>query len=225
MWNKRFLRLSFQCLLPLILFASPVCGQQTTMPPKSEDRPIKDRIETMERAERDTWQKPGEVVGALHLKNGDIVADIGAGTGYFTRPLAKAVAPKGKVYAVDVAGDILQYLRERAEKDNINNIVTIVSQPQDPMLPRNSLDLAFFCDVTHHIDNRIDFYRKLLPAVKQHGHMAIIDYPPDSPHHPHNPNELVPRTQVISEAEQAGFKFVKDFQFLPYHYFLIFEKP
>jgi arsenite methyltransferase len=224
--RKQFLARSVNPLLLLaVLPFSPVAyGQQTVMPPKSEDRPLKDRIASMERAERDVWQKPDQVVKALDLKDGDVVADIGAGTGYFSRPLARAVAPDGSVYAVDVAADILAYLKERADQENIHNIKTIVSRPADPMLPVNSLDLAFFCDTTHHIEHRVDFYRKLFPAVKQHGRMAIIDYPPDSPHAPHRPEQLVPRSEVISEAEEAGFKFVKDFQFLPYHYFLIFEK-
>jgi ubiquinone/menaquinone biosynthesis C-methylase UbiE len=211
-------------LLPLLVASAVTYAQQTVMPPKSEDRPLKDRIATMERAERAAWQKPDEVVKALDLQNGNRVADIGAGTGYFSRPLARAVAPDGQVYAVDVAADILAYLKERADQENLHNIKTIVSRPDDPLLPVNSLDLAFFCDTTHHIEHRVDFYRKLRPAVKQHGRMAIIDYPPDSAHAPHRPEQLVPRSQVISEAEQAGFRFVKDFQFLPYHYFLIFEK-
>jgi arsenite methyltransferase len=211
-------------LVPLLVFSALASGQQTVMPPKSEDRPLKDRIATMERAERDEWQKPDEVVKALDLKNRDVVADIGAGTGYFSRRLARAVAPDGKVYAVDVATDILAYLQERADRESIHNIVTIVSRADDPLLSANSLDLAFFCDTTHHIEHRVNFYRKLFPALKLHGRMAIIDYPPDSPHSPHKPEQMVPRSQVISEAEQAGFKFVKDFQFLPYHYFLIFEK-
>ncbi|HLZ12178.1 MAG TPA: class I SAM-dependent methyltransferase [Candidatus Acidoferrum sp.] len=211
-------------LIALLVFSASASAQQTSMPPKSEDRPLKDRIASMERAERDEWQKPDEVVKALDLKNREVVADIGAGTGYFARRLARAVAPDGKVYAVDVAADILAYLADRADRENIHNIVTIVSRPDDPLLPANSLDLAFFCDTTHHIENRVDFYRKLFPALKLHGRMAIIDYPPDSPHSPHEPEQMVPRSQVISEAEQAGFKFVKDFQFLPYHYFLLFEK-
>jgi ubiquinone/menaquinone biosynthesis C-methylase UbiE len=210
--------------LPLLPFVSMAHAQQTTMPPKSEDRPLQERIASMERAERDEWQKPDEVVKALNLKNRDAVADIGAGTGYFSRRFARAVAPDGKVYAVDVAADILAYLKDRADHENLHNIVTVVSRPDDPMLPANTIDLAFFCDTTHHIEHRVDFYRKLFPAVKPHGRMAIVDYPPDSAHHPHNPEELVPRSQVIGEAEQAGFKFVKDFPFLPYHYFLVFEK-
>jgi arsenite methyltransferase len=198
--------------------------QQKSMPPATQDRPLDSRIETMERAQRDEWQKPDEIVKALDLKPGDVVADVGAGSGYFTRRIARVVAPDGKVYAVDVAADILGYLKERADGEGLRNIVTIVSQPADPMLPSNSVDLVFFCDTTHHIDYRMKFYRKLAPAVKAHGRMAIIDYPPDSPHAPHKPEQLVPRSQVITEAEQAGFKFVKDFQFLPYHYFLMFEK-
>jgi predicted methyltransferase len=222
-YKQLFARLAAP-LMPLLVFSALTCAQQTSMPPKSEDRPLKDRIATMERAERDEWQKPDEVVKALDLKNRDVVADIGAGTGYFSRRLARAVAPDGKVYAVDVATDILAYLQERADRESIHNIVTIVSRPDDPLLPANSLDLAFFCDTTHHIEHRVNFYRKLFPALKPHGRMAIIDYPPDSPHSPHKPEQMVPRSQVISEAEQAGFKFMKDFQFLPYHYFLIFEK-
>ena len=221
---KQFLARTVNPMLPLLAFSAMACAQQSSMPPKTEDRPLQDRIVSMERAERDAWQKPDGVIKALDLKNHEVVADIGAGTGYFSRRLAQAVAPDGKVYAVDVAADILSYLKERADRENIQNIVTIVSRPEDPMLPANSVDLAFFCDTTHHIEHRIEFYRKLFPAVKAHGRMAIIDYPPDSPHAPHKPEQLVPRSQVISEAEQAGFKFIKDLQFLPYHYFLIFEK-
>lgn len=210
----------------LLLFAIFAAGhaQQATMPPRTQDRPLKDRIASMERSERDAWQKPGEVVKALNLKNGEVVADIGAGTGYFSRPLAKAVAPDGKVYAVDVAADILGYLKERAQQEDLHNIVTIVSTEDDPKLPANTVDLAFFCDTTHHIANRINFYRNMSTGMKPHSRLAIIDYPPDSPHAPHKPEQLVSRALVISEADEAGFKYVKDFQILPYHYFLLFEK-
>jgi ubiquinone/menaquinone biosynthesis C-methylase UbiE len=211
-------------ILSMLLILAFASAQQKSMPPRTQDRPLQERIESMERAQRDEWQKPDEVVKALELKPGDVVADVGAGSGYFTRRIAKAVALGGKVYAVDVAADILDYLKERADREGLRNIVTIVSQPGNPMLPAKSVDLVFFCDTTHHIDHRVEFYRKLAPSVKAHGRMAIIDYPPDSPHAPHKPEQLVPRSEVISEAEQAGFKFVKDFQFLPYHYFLMFEK-
>src|SRR5713101_9115805 len=211
--------------LPIFFFVATACAhRQERMPPPSQDRPLSYRIERFERAERDSWQKPDEVVQALALKNGDMVADIGAGTGYFTRRFAKAVAPDGKVYAVDVAADVFGYLHEQADKEGLHNIETIVSRENDPMLPKNTVDLVFFCDTTHHIANRIDFYRTMAPGVKQRGRMAIVDYAPGAPRTPHPNEEHVPRSQVISEAEDAGFKFVKDFQFLTNQYFLVFEK-
>ncbi len=211
--------------LPIFFFVATACAhRQERMPPPSQDRPLSYRIERFERSERDSWQKPDEVVQALALKNGDMVADIGAGTGYFTRRFAKAVAPDGKVYAVDIAADGLGYLQERADQEGLRNIVTIVSREDDPMLPTNAVDLAFFCDATHHIANRVNFYRKMSPGLKEHSRLAIIDYDPGASRIPHPPEEHVPRSQVISEAEDAGFKFVKDFQFLPNQYFLLFEK-
>ncbi len=224
MSRKRFLVELPLLVLSFFSFASAAQAQQTSMPPPTEARPLQDRIARFERPERDTWQKPDEIVQALQLKNGMVVADIGAGSGYFTRRLARAVAPNGKVYAVDIAADILGYLKEQAEKRNIRNIETVVSREDDPMLPNGSIDLAFFCDTTHHIANRVNFYRKLNRALKEHGQMAIVDYPPDSPQHPHDPEQLVPRSQVISEAEEAGFRPIKDFPFLPRQYFLLFEK-
>jgi predicted methyltransferase len=211
--------------LPIFLFLATACAhQQERMPPRTQDRPLEDRIKSGERPERGSWQKPDEIIQALGLKNGEVVADIGAGTGYFTRRFAKAVAPDGKVYAVDVAADVLGYLEEEANKEGLHNIVTIVSREADPMLPKDAVDLAFFCDTTHHIANRVNFYRAMSPGLKEHGQLAIVDYAPGAQRNPHPPEELVPRSQVISEAEDAGFKFVKDFTFLPYQYFLVFEK-
>ena len=208
----------------VLVFAATACAhRQERMPPRTQDRPLDARIQSGERAERASWQKPDEVLQALELKNGDVVADIGAGTGYFSRRLAKAVAPDGKVYAVDVAADVLAYLKEEAAKEGINNITPIVSREEDPMLPKNSVDLAFFCDTTHHIVNRVPFYRAMMPGLKPGARVAIIDYKPDAQRHPHPSEEHVPRSQVIGEMEDAGFKYVKDFDFLRDQYFLIFQ--
>ncbi len=208
----------------LLVAASAALGQQTAMPPATGDRPLADRIASFENPERASWQKPDEIVAALKLKKGDVVADIGAGTGYFSRRFAKAVGPQGKVYAVDIAADILDYLKQEAGKQQLSNIETVVSREGDPLLPKDSVNLAFFCDVTHHVANRVEFYRKLAVAMKNKGRMAIVDYPPDSPHHPHRPEELVPQSQVIAEAREAGFKLIHEYRFLPRQYFLLFQK-
>jgi arsenite methyltransferase len=211
-------------LLLAALAAHPAEQAQHEMPPRTQDLPLPDRIKWFELVERDSWQKPDEVVAALALKNGDVVADIGAGSGYFARRFARAVAPDGKVYAVDVAADALAWLDAEARKEGLRNLASIVSREDDPTLPRNAVDLAFFCDTTHHIADRPGFYRRMVPGLKEHGRLAIIDYPPGADHAPHPPAQLVPRSQAISEAEQAGFKLVKELQFLPRQYFLVFER-
>ena len=169
---RRFLLSLLRASMPLCLLAGVGWAQQTEMPPRTQDRPLADRIRSQERPERDHYLKPDAVIEALNLKNGEVVADIGAGTGYFTRRFARAVAPNGKVYAVDIAADVIDYQKQRAKQENLNNIAFIVSQPADPLLPADSLDLAFFCDVIHHLENRAGYYKTLIKDIKPSGHMA-----------------------------------------------------
>jgi ubiquinone/menaquinone biosynthesis C-methylase UbiE len=221
-------RMTRSVVQQLVLFAPLCClatfAQQKSMPPATTERPLADRVATFERPERVARMKPDEVIQALHLKNGDSVADVGAGSGVMTRRFASAVAPNGKVYAVDIDAEILEYAKQEAQKQKLTNIVYIHSQPDDPMLPKNSVDLAFFSDTTHHIEHRIDLYHKLSPAIRKGGRIAIIDASPDAPGHPHKAEELVPKAQAIQEVEQSGFKLVNDYNFLPRDYFLVFEK-
>ena len=113
----------------------------------------------LEDPSRDGWQKPHEVVMALNLKPTDTIADIGAGTGYFARRFANHAA---KVYAVDIDRKLLAV----AEKDAPPNLKTVLAAPDDPRLPEHSVDIIFFCDVLHHIENRAAYSPKL--ARKQH---------------------------------------------------------
>jgi len=210
----------------LFVFALACCAlaQQKSMPPATTERPVADRIATFERADRVARLMPDEVTKALKLRDGDVVADIGAGSGVMTRPFAKAVTPAGKVYAVDIDAEILDYLKQQLRQQNLANVICIHSKPDDPMLPKKSVDLAFFSDTTHHIDHRVDFYRKLSSAIKPGGRIAIIDAGPDSPGHPHKAEELVPKEQAIREVEEAGFKLVNDYTFLPRDYFVVLQK-
>ncbi|HLH77096.1 MAG TPA: methyltransferase domain-containing protein [Candidatus Binataceae bacterium] len=202
-------------------------AQQTTMPRATGQVPLQARIKMLENPQRDQTQKPVAVLKALNLKPGMTVADIGAGSGYFTRRFARAVGPTGKVYAVDISSDILGYVKARAKKEGMNNIQTVLDKPDDPMLPASSVDLAFLSDVSHHIDHRTAFYTKIYQALKPDGRMAIIDFPPQAHNKgwcPHQTNELVPAWENIREAQDAGFKLDRTYDFLPHSYFLVFDK-
>jgi predicted methyltransferase len=177
--------------------------------------------------ERDRWQKPDEVLAALDLKKGDVVADIGAGMGYFTTLFAQAVGPRGKVYAVDIAAQVLEYLKKEARKQNLNNIQIVVSRKDDPLLPAGSVHLAFFSDTIHEIAGRVDFYRKVRRALKPNGRMAVIDWIPATEKRGETRNESwgqVSRDVTVREAEEAGFRLVKEPKFLAEEYFLVFQR-
>lgn len=202
-------------------------AQQQSLPRATGQLPLKQRIEIFEAPERAEWQKPDLIVSALDLKPGMTVADLGAGSGYFTRRFAKAVGPTGKVYAVDISADILAYLKQRAAKEGLKNIEIVVDKPDDPMLPANSIDVAFFGEVTHHIAHRTDFFKKVYAALKPDGRMAIVDFPPEAHAKgwcPHPANELVPAWEIIREAEDAGFRLDRTYDFIPREYFIVLDK-
>jgi arsenite methyltransferase len=218
-------RRRFLYALAVLALAAPTGAQQTKLPPPTERRPLPERVERFERPERDQWLKPDEVIRALGLRDGMVIADIGAGSGYFARRFARVVGSKGKVYAVDISADVMGYLKDRAAKENLTNLETVVSREDDPLLPAHAVDLAFFSDTTHHIDKRAAFFKKVRETLKTDGRMAIIDYAPDAKVRgfcSHEPEELVPVWQLVKEADEAGFDLVGVHTFLPRSYFLVF---
>ena len=196
------------------LVASPAFGQVAHQhhPPSSGEY-----AKVLEDPARDEWQKPHEVIMALHLKPTDVVADIGAGTGYFSRRLALHAAT---VYAVDIDAKLL----EIAAKTGPANLRTLLSKPEDPLLPPASVDLVFFCDVIHHIEDRVAYYDKLKPALKPGARIVIVDfYKKPLPIGP-PPEMKLTEDQVIAEFGQAGFHLSGKQTFLPDQYFLEFTR-
>ncbi|MBI4290442.1 MAG: methyltransferase domain-containing protein [Betaproteobacteria bacterium] len=170
---------------------------------------------------RDAWQKPHEVIEALGLKPDADVADIGAGTGYFSTRLAHMV-PKGRVYAVDTEPDMVKYLTERAKRAGLKNLIPVKATPSDSLLPRK-VDVAIMVDVYHHIDNRTDYFRKLAGSLKPGGRVAIVDFRMDSPEGP--PKEVrMPPDRIKAEMKSAGYDLVKEYDFLPKQHFLVFSR-
>ncbi|MFZ0959440.1 MAG: class I SAM-dependent methyltransferase [Terriglobia bacterium] len=199
----------------MFIFAAAAWGQVPHQhhPPLSSDEYAK----ILEDPSRDAWQKPHEVVMALGLKPTDVVADIGAGTGYFARRFSNHAA---KVYAVDIDKDLLAV----AQKDAPPNLTTVLAAPDDPRLPGHSVDLIFFCDVLHHIENRAAYYPQLTKALKPGGRVVVIDfYKKDLPVGP-PPSMKLSDEEVIAELRNAGFTLTKRLDILPCQYYLFFER-
>jgi len=169
---------------------------------------------------RDEWQKPHEVIQALNLAPDAVVADIGSGTGYFSIRLAHFV-PKGRVFGVDIEPDMVKYLAERAKRDGLANVTAVAGQPGDARLPAK-VDLVLMVDVFHHIADRGPYFRRLRNSLKSGGQVAIIDFKKNSPMGPPAGERIAP-DEVKTELRAAGYAPVKELDFLPDQYFLIFR--
>jgi SAM-dependent methyltransferase len=170
---------------------------------------------------RDKWQMPARVIPALAIKPTDVVADIGAGTGYFTVHLAHA-AREGRVFAVDVEPAMVKHLRERASRQGLANVTAVQGSTTSANLPQK-VDLALLVDVYHHIDGRVDYFRKLSQSLKPGGRVAIIDFRIDAKQGAPKRFRMSPDT-VASEMKQAGYRQSASHDFLPHQYFLVFER-
>lgn len=169
---------------------------------------------------RDAWQLPDRVIAALNLKRGQIVADIGAGTGYFSVRLAKSEAAP-KVYAADIEPSMVSYLRERAAKEGLRNVTAVQAAADKPNLPE-PVDVILIVDTYHHIGDRQAYFRGLAKSIRPGGRVAIIDFKPDSPEGPPKEFRFPPET-FKSEMGRAGYKLAAQHDFLPRQQFLIFE--
>jgi SAM-dependent methyltransferase len=169
---------------------------------------------------RDAWQEPHQVIQALDLAPDAIIADVGSGTGYFSVRLANMV-PKGRVYGVDVEPDMVKYLAERAKREKRDNVIAVAGAPADPRLPEK-VDLILLVDVFHHIDERASYFRNLRASLKPGGRIAVIDFRMDSPEGPPKAARIAPQ-RVIAELKEAGYGVVRQHEFLPNQYFLVFQ--
>ena len=180
-------------------------------------------IAMLEDPKRDAYQKPHEVLTALKLKKGEVLADIGAGSGYFTLRLAHHVGAKGRVYAVDISAEMIVHLNRRIRDFKLKNVVTILAAPDDPLLPDASIDRFFICDTWHHVENRAHYLGLLRKMLKRGGEVVMIDFKKEkTPVGP--PLEMrIDRADLVREMEAHGFRLAAEHTFLPYQYFLIFK--
>jgi arsenite methyltransferase len=181
-------------------------------------------IAALEDPARDAWQKPQEVLDALALRDGERVADIGAGSGYFALRFARHVGPGGRVFAVDVSKDMLAHLEGQAKKAQLTNVQPLLAAAADPGLPEASVDRVFFCDVWHHIDDQAGYLERLKKALRPGGQIVMIDFHKrDLPVGPPVSMKIA-REDLVAQMERHGFRVAREHTFLPYQYFLVFTR-
>ena len=168
---------------------------------------------------RDEWQMPARVIDALQLAAGQSVADLGAGTGYFSVRLAKAAA-RPKVFAVDIEKSMVEYIRQRAAKEGLTQVVAVQGSAASANLPE-PVDVVLVVDTYHHIPNRPVYFRELRKSMKPSGRLAVVDFRKGAPSGPPEEFRFTP-DQITAEMKQAGFKLQARHDFLPRQLFLIF---
>ena len=213
------------CLAALLVSQTMASAQN---PPKTMEemhklhQNSKAYIALLEDPARDAYQKPHEVVMSLGLKEGETVADIGAGSGYFAFRFANHVGENGRVYAVDINPDMIIFMNRRIRDMKVKNMVTVLAVPDDPLLMDASIDRFFICETWHHIQDQTKYMTLMKKMLKPGGQVIIIDFQKrDLPVGP--PDEMkVAREVVIKQFQDAGFQLAKENTFLLYQYFLIF---
>jgi len=182
------------------------------------------KMEMLNRKAQDPQNKPEQIIKAIRLKPKQIIADIGAGGGYFSLRFAEIVGEGGKVYAVDINLRFLEFIKNSAKDKGLNNIITILAK-DELSLPDKILDFIFMRNVTHHILNRINYFKNLKKFLKPQGRVVIIEYRKDKfsifrgifGHY-------VAREAITQEMREAGYILEKEFDFLPKQHFTIYSK-
>ncbi len=176
----------------------------------------------LESPERDKWQMPEQVLDVLGLCQGNVVADIGAGGGYFTEKLSRRVGPGGRVYATDVQNVMIRKLTKRVQKHGLTNVTVVRAEFGNPKLPAGDCDWLFLSSVYKELDHRVAYMKTARQALKKQGRVAIIEYRMNT-RAPGPPLKYrLPEQTVVAEMQAAGYHLLEQFDFLPREYFLVF---
>jgi ubiquinone/menaquinone biosynthesis C-methylase UbiE len=178
-------------------------------------------IAALEDPKRDAYQKPHEVMQALGIMDGEVIADIGAGSGYFTIRLAHHVGAGGRVYAVDVSPDMIRHLHGRVRDIGLLNVSPILAAADDPLLPQ-PVDRFLIVDVWHHIENQAAYLALMKKQLRPGGQVVMIDFHKrDLPVGPPVAMKIA-RDDLVTQMQANGFRLATEHTFLPYQYFLVF---
>jgi len=217
MKSPRLLIFPALALCLAIASVAPLSGQLAS-------RPAEEWIKTLDGTTRVATLKIDEVVAAMQLKAGQTVADIGAGTGLLSVPVAKAVGPRGRVFAVEIDAGFFPVIKKRADDNGVTNIQTVLGSFTDPKLPVTTVDLAFFHDVLHHVDKRGEYLKTLAKYITSGGRIFVVDFEGGKGPHIQQPELQVSREQLAGWMKDAGFTQVADAKLFDDKFVLTFAR-
>jgi len=175
----------------------------------------------LEAPDRDLWQMPGRIMDALGVGEGSVVADLGAGGGWFTIRLARRVGPNGRVYAEDINRLMLEAAKRRLAREGQRNVVPVLGTESDPRLPNGLIDAILVVDTYHEINDPVPLLRNLATSLKPQGRVGVVDFRKDGLGPGPPLEERVDPDVIVRDAEAAGLKLARRETFLPYQFFLI----
>lgn len=181
-------------------------------------------LQTLNREARVEKLQIDKAVALLGLAPGAVVADIGAGSGLFTLPLARAVGPEGRVYAVDIDRGLVDHIAQKAKEAGASQVRTVLGKFTDPDLPARDVDVAFIYDVLHHIENRAEYLRNLATYLKPGGRIAVIDFHPELGPHRDDPKLQITRTQTGAWMAAAGLKVVAEHRLYDDKWYVVYGR-
>jgi predicted methyltransferase len=212
------LRIAILCLLASPV--APLAGQAPAIPRRSA--PID--LGVLEAPDRDQWQMPDRIMDALSIGDNSVVADVGAGAGWFTVRLSARVGPGGRVYAQDVQPEMLAAIERRVQGQGRRNVRTVLGTPTEPRLPSGAMDAILLVDAYHELADAPTLLRGLTTALKPGGRLAVIDFYPGHGGPGPAADERVAPAQVQADAARAGLTLERSEAFLRYQYLLIFRR-
>jgi precorrin-6B methylase 2 len=178
----------------------------------------------LERPEREREEQPRKLMEALKLKNGDVVADVGCGSGYFTFPMAQKVGPKGKVLAVDIQPEMLDIIKKRSKAAKVKNVEPVLGEEKDPKLPAGEVDLILMVDVYHEFSFPFEMTEAMVKSLKPGGRLVFVEYRMEDPRVPIKLVHKMTEKQVIKEMKPHGLKWLETVGTLPRQHIIVFEK-
>ena len=213
-----------QALVALVLAASLPAGSLAEAPQHGRLFDPKD-LGLLEGPDRDSWQRPDQIMDALRIYDGNVVADLGAGGGWFTVRLARRVGPNGRVFAEDIQHQMIESIERRVKREGLErNVTTTLGTASDPQLPPGALDAVLIVDAYHEMEHPVALLRNLARSLKPDGRIGIVDFTSEGGGPGPPMDERVDPQRVTKDAEEAGLRLTSRERFLRYQYMLVFEK-